>query len=1329
MAETGQYYKRPVEGFRFTEQGLKTNVTPDAIPPNRSPYCQNIRGYSPTSVRVRPGLKAIWQTVGSVLPITDIGSYAALNTDDAPFYLVRNSADQVFSLAGANVGSLAGGGSSPGASMIPFRPAQSPNPWMYVANGSDYQKFSAPSGGVVTQRKVGIAEPQTPCDAGFQVPTVISFQPIEAGATAAGTASVAADANRVTDTVQHAIADPTAPLFLYTLGVSSNQTYTKQMLVTIAGGGTWPVQDVYPANPQPMAISAIYYYNGNTGPCVIAPNNLAAGPGTEGESLYTQNLLSALRRGSLVTFAGGIAETCLVLSVTEGPNGTVCFETSTINTHTAAETLTSPQAIQVATSADAITVGAAIDGFAIQGSISGAGIGTVTYTEALQFMTSGFSFQPEDYLHFSINMETLSSLIEAKLLLDVGDGSFTENFYYYTIRVSDIEAGIQNTLTQLGAAQLVSQRATIDEEKAAASNNQLSTASSSQTTPGDGQWAEVIFPISALTRVGSDQTKSLQNVGKVQFLFNTGALPSGINYPVDYALSPLTIWGGSQPDVGQSGAPYLYRVRPRSSVTGVKGNPSPEMRYGVNPRRATVAVTLPSATYDSQIDTWDIYRYGGSVTSYRWIGQTPITNQIFFDNYSDEAALEGDELELDNLEPWPTIDVPFSISGTIITVIGTTIVVTIPTIVAPANILRWLPGNEVRVGSANVYTLRQRPTLLGVVGPNNIYLLQLQENAGYVVNPAIAIYEPATANQHLPYMWGPDAEGTVFAVGDPLRPGTFSFAKSYVPDSAPDSYNIEEVQPSEPLLGGEIINGLSYVASPAQWWALYPQTGNSAQRYSPVKQPLPRGLAAPWGHCNDGKSLYWWAKDGIYSSSAGSLTDADLYNLFPHEGVVGANYTYGTSTVYAPDYSRAGTFRLTYCNSYLYATYQDTTGTPRSLTLDTRTGAWYPDGYQFPPTVLYALPQQPGTLLSGTARYPSLVAGDIYGNLSQPTDLSNDIYPGPFGAPANNFAIPAVVATREWDGGDLRASQEWGDLWMYLLPIAQGSGQVTCQPMALSTALGAPTVIPPSATKVQTPISLGGGVLSDFLGVRVSWTDDFSAQNLATVLEAWQPSYLDKPEFIADRFTDWYDGGTEKAKFVQGFLLHADTFNTAKGIVVRDSDTLATHAYTPAPIMLNGEQVEAYSFNTPFVAHMMRLEPTDQVPWRFWDVQWVWEPTPEYAETWTTQGTSFGYNGYSHIPSLTGAYVASAPVVVTVSVDDGTAPAPITLPATGGAYQKLFQMLTFNKGQLYFFSAISTAPFALWLDDWEIRVGNWGREGPYVTHRNLGGSRGDKAAL
>ena len=32
---------------------------------------------------------------------------------------------------------------------------------------------------------------------------------------------------------------------------------------------------------------------------------------------------------------------------------------------------------------------------------------------------------------------------------------------------------------------------------------------------------------------------------------------------------------------------------------------------------------MPSAAYDAQIDTWDVFRYGGTVTSWRKIGQIP----------------------------------------------------------------------------------------------------------------------------------------------------------------------------------------------------------------------------------------------------------------------------------------------------------------------------------------------------------------------------------------------------------------------------------------------------------------------------------------------------------------------------------------------------------------------------------------------------------------------------------------------------------------------------------------------------------------------------------
>jgi len=59
-------------------------------------------------------------------------------------------------------------------------------------------------------------------------------------------------------------------------------------------------------------------------------------------------------------------------------------------------------------------------------------------------------------------------------------------------------------------------------------------------------------------------------------------------------------------------------------------------------------------------------------------------------------------------------------------------------------------------------------------------------------------------------------------------------------------------------------------------------------------------------------------------------------------------------------------------------------------------------------------------------------------------------------------------------------------------------------------------------------------------------------QQVPTVLYTWQPSYIDQPEIIADRFTDWDDAGQPGAKWVQGFVMTADTFNVVKGLAVRD---------------------------------------------------------------------------------------------------------------------------------------------------------------------------------
>jgi hypothetical protein len=1346
-------FQRPAQGFRFSFGGMKLNSNPDTLPLDKYAAAVNIRALLDSSIRTRPGQTQKFATGGHT--ITDLSSYSILSTDDAPRYIARDILDSIWLDNGVVVGALVGGGASPGASMIPFRPGQSPSPYLYIANGSDYQKFSAPTGAnIVSQSKVGIAEPQFAPNAAPSAMRQASLASLSWAQ--GGTAGAPSSTNRISDTAGTVLPDPDNAALL-SVQVGTSQAYQRWMsIAAAAGGGTagsqgpltasfsvdsggsatpwtgtgagggsanlpqfgfsnglkitnfgfstipvgatitgikaevlrhassnvalisdlsvliikngvltgndhslggyWPavdtyavyggpgdtwhtfwtyadiqspgfgvsigaennasrgsatatvtsvrmtvyylsggvantavvIRDVFPALPTAFAIASIYYFSGTTGHCVLVPTTLATGPGTGGQSLYADNVLSTLRRGALIKIA---SEICIVWSVSVGPDGTVSIETSTNSVHTTSDTLTSLPTIQTL---GQIFAAQTLSEVCISYQVT-VGIGTQTATITNPFVTGGNPFRPDDLISFGIQVDDLTKLTELKILFDVGDGSFTHNFYYYTVRPSDIAAAVANSATQLAAAQTIDQRATIDEETIAASGNQLHSASSAMTVAGVAQWTQIVFSIGELTRVGGDQTKSLQNVSKVQFLWNASGT---INVFHDGAINIL---GGYDTDTGDIGAPYLYRVRPRSSATGARGNPSPATRYGISPRREQVTVYLPSPAYDSQIDTWDIFRYGGSVTSFRYIGSTPSSNATFIDNYSDDAAGAGDVLDFDNFEPWPSVDLPFSATAT--SVVGTVALVTVP---SPTNILGYLPGNLVQLSGTNVYTLRNRPVLIS----GTTYRLEFEENAGTQASVTAAIYEPELANQHLPYMFGPDVSGTVFACGDPLRPGTLYFAKNYAPDSAPDGYNVEITPPSEPLLGGEVLDGLAFVGSPERWWALYPQPDNPSQRYNFVQQPFPRGLAAPYGHCNDGVSMYWWAKDGIQSSTKGSLTDADLYNLFPHDGVPGKAVTYAGLTFTAPDYSRAGTFRLTYSNYYLYATYQDSAGTYRQLVLDTRRMAWCIDSYT-PAVSAFLHPAQPaGSLLTNTTRYDELLMGTVTGLIAMQTDNTNDL-----GGP-----ISCALDTAEFDGGDSRAPKQWGDIFLDVTPGAFAGVYVF--PVSFGVAV-APTInVPASASRQRLPLGVGGVVVSDFMGLVFIWTDDFTQQSVPTQLHIWHPSFV---------------------------------------------------------------------------------------------VQ------PAYTQNWFTFGTTFGMDGFKHVPRIILAWVSTAPITLTVTSFDGQSPAAITIPSSGGAYKKQLFMQSANKGLLYKFSATSTAKFQIFLDDSEVHVGSWARSGPYSIFHNLGG--------
>src|SRR5271165_5053910 len=87
------------------------------------------------------------------------------------------------------------------------------------------------------------------------------------------------------------------------------------------------------------------------------------------------------------------------------------------------------------------------------------------------------------------------------------------------------------------------------------------------------------------------------------------------------------------------------------------------------------------------------------------------------------------------------------------------------------------------------------------------------------------------------------------------------------------------------------------------------------------------------------------------------------------------------------------------------------------------------------------------------------------------------------------------------------------------------------------------------------------------------------------------------------------------AFYYRGWLGELDTYGQNKNLGIVDADTGNSHAFTggPAPGVVNhaGQTQKEYAFTTPFVAHLIRDVPGDQVPWRKFGIIPVGEQWPE----------------------------------------------------------------------------------------------------------------------
>lgn len=401
-----------------------------------------------------------------------------------------------------------------------------------------------------------------------------------------------------------------------------------------------------------------------------------------------------------------------------------------------------------------------------------------------------------------------------------------------------------------------------------------------------------------------------------------------------------------------------YRYVYRSSATGALSNPSPaSVQSSLSVLVNQVAAT-PST--DPQVDKIDFYRLDTGLENYTYVGTGPNSAAKFSDSLLDVDIAANPILEFDNFEPFPSIDLP--VSGTVNVVGG---VVNWST--GDQFNIRWLPGTIIVIGTI-AYTLNRRPsstTQLTATNVNSVGGIQVEVVPPNGTNLVYTIQEPDLAAQPLPYIWGPtDNINFAFGCGDPLRPGVLYWCKGGNLDSAPDTNQEDVTSPSEPLQNGALTNGIGVVFSTERGWLILPNffnalatvQGTTGSTWTLQEGSFGRGLYIPRALAVDGSRNIWWrGKDGIYVSAGGgrekSITDDDLFNLFPHEGTIPKPITRGGFTVYPPDDSKPQMQKLNAANGYVYYDFVDTTNVPRTLVYDIAAEGWVWDVYAHPVSV------------------------------------------------------------------------------------------------------------------------------------------------------------------------------------------------------------------------------------------------------------------------------------------------------------------------------------------------------------------------------------------
>lgn len=1144
--------------------------------------------------------------------------------------------------------------------MVPWRPNEALAPYMYVYDSLRNRKVSIAG----VDKQVGLPHPAAP-------PTNLTFgQPVwkEVGVldsaasgpwAAAGVAGAPTTVARVNTTITAVKFDSAFtgwacwhPADLTDIGVGS-------ILTMISGldTDTVTVREVHKGAPA-TTIAGITYDSGSTGNCTI----------------YATVPLKEIEPNAMIKIGtGGGAEYARVVSITMGQDGTSwSFRCSTGSTRTAGSALEVVDSFRAYTAAT-LASGATISQDSVQSVTTGAGTGTISYPapvdiDLTRLFTSAQVASDNDYFHLSFWASDLSKITTIRIMFDVSDGSFTENYFYRTIEQNLLVAAGKGTQTMTSA-----QRRTLMEDYANRESNGRwrrnqkmfddgrprpgeedrfnwdTTAApdldpfgnplptvpfspspgtpSDETGTGDNQWSELMWTRAECFRDGTEPV-GWDTVGAIRIEVNCTDV-------ITFRVNSLTLNGGFAPDVGTLGLPYVYRYRGRDSSTGTISDYSPSTAQYVTPLREQVVVTLTQHP-SSECDKLDIERFGGLQDAWLLIGTTANSaTPSFTDNVSEVAARSNFEISDWALaQPWVRYSSP--VSGTA-SVVGN--VVTDASNPLPANLLQ---GTPVRMGAFYTKFRRYINTARTV--------WEVTESLGVLTSQSWEIARPATYGNALRSIWRSDT-GVVFACdGTFLRwslgPGPIIGGA----DFTREVNQYEATDPTDPLVMGFVYNGKDGVFTTQR---LFDVDGDPVNGYTLSEVPNGKGLISPWALAvRKGSRLAWVAMDGIYASEGGvpeDITTEDLRPLFPNDELPGRD----TSGVEAPVITSAEApyIRLSYgTDGTLYFFYRDSTTTRKCLRYDPRAKRWLPIEYTVSIGMCYAEEGEGvRSLLAGSAESPS---GKVYvvGGTSDPTTDAGT-------------GIPWLVRTFSDNFGDKISRKRFVDVWIDADP---NGATITAtlgidnhsSTIALGTLTGAARAIFGPFDLGTTP---GDGIEAKNVSLELSGT---TTAGTRPRLYGWEIAVRDEPEDTKRRAIEWQDCGFAGDKYMQGVFIHSNTGGVDKTLRIEYDGGQLGDTIT---INSNGERLEPYSFDTPFIARLVRIASADTDNWKLFGWDWRFNREAPLVPEWETQYTSLDIDGYKHAFSIQVAVASTADANLSLYLDGEADPwTTLTVPATGG---------------------------------------------------------------